>query len=124
MMGRKSDLLKFKNFTDVSMAADATSPATNIQFMDNIGVQLHFEGTPTGEFFVEVSIDHAQDSQGVVTTAGHWVAISLPEAAVASGADGDIYIDMTQLSAPWIRVRYARASGTGTLNGWICGKML
>lgn len=104
------------------MSGNVTSAISNIQFLDNIGFQLHFTGTPTGTFSVEISANYAQDSQGVVTNVGNWVALNLSSSPAASGAAGDIYLDLNQLSAPWIRVKYTFASGTGTLNGWIAAK--
>lgn len=118
----KKSLLNFKNIIFGDMSGNVTSAISNIQFLDNIGFQLHFTGTPTGTFSVEISANYAQDSQGVVTNVGNWVALNLSSSPAASGAAGDIYLDLNQLSAPWIRVKYTFASGTGTLNGWIAAK--
>lgn len=118
----KNTLKKFLTIAAGDMSASITSGATNIQFLDNVGAQLHFTGTPTGTFSVEVSMDHEQDSQGAVSVAGNWVALPLSPSPVASGAADDIYIDMNQLSAPWIRLKYTRTSGTGTLAAYICAK--
>lgn len=107
------------------MAGDITSAVTNIQHMDNIGIQLNFTGSaPVGTFTVEVSIDYEQDDQGNVITAGNWISVTLDPIPAAAGAADNIYIDLNQLSAPWIRVKYDRDSGTGTLNGYITGKMI
>lgn len=122
-MARKP-LLKYKNVNAVSMGADITSVATNIEFQDNIGVQFIFTGTPTGTFQIQISADHAEDSQGVVTTAGNWVDIVLDPIPTAAGAPDVIYVDITQISAPWIRVHYTRTSGTGTLTSYITAKSL
>lgn len=118
----KNTLLKYQNFINADMSGDLVSAVTNIQFLDDIGVQLNFTGDAVGDFFVEISIDYAQDSQGVVTNPGHWVAITLSPAPVASGADDQIFIDIQQISAPWIRVSYASSSGSGVLNGFLCAK--
>jgi hypothetical protein len=106
------------------MGGDITSTVSNIEFYDNIGLLFVYSGTPTGEFFVEGSINHVQDQNGNVTTVGNWVPIDLDPSAVASGAAGEILIDLNQLSFPWLRVRYARSSGTGTLDVYISGKSL
>lgn len=124
-MSRKNNLLKFQTVTNGSMAAASiTSAVTNIQFMDNIGIQFNFTGTPTGTFQVQVSADYAQDEFGNVTNAGNWIPIVLNPAPVASGAAAQIYIDINQLSAPWIREVYTKTSGTGTLQAFITGKMI
>lgn len=99
-----------------------TSPVVNIRFLDNIGVQLHFTGTPTGTFQVQVSGDHEQDPQGVVTVPGNWISIVLSPVPVAAGAPDDIYIDLNQLSAPWMRVLYTNSAGVGVLTGFATAK--
>lgn len=107
------------------MSGDLTSTITNIQYLDNIGLQLVFTGTPTGSFFVDVSIDHSQSPPTeTVTNNGTWTPITFTSSPVASGAAGNIYIDLNQLSAPWLRVRYVRDSGSGTLNAYVAAKML
>lgn len=123
MSSRKS-LRSFQIFTAASMAGNLIGTVSNIEFYDNIGVELVFTGTPNGTFSVDLSIDHVQDQNGNVTTAGTWTPITFSNPPVASGAAGSIYLDLNQLSAPWIRVRYTAASSTGTLNGWVCGKSL
>jgi len=99
-----------------------TSSVVGIAYLDNVGVQLNFTGNPTGTFQVQVSADYQQDSQGVVTSVGNWVSVTLSPAPVASGAANQIYIDMQQLSAPFLRVVYTNASGTGVLNAFVVGK--
>lgn len=123
-MGRKNALLKFQTVTSGDMSGDITSAVTNIQFLDNVGIQLNFAGTPTGNFFVQISADYEQDAQGNVVNAGNWISLTLSPSPVASGSADNIYIDITQISAPWIRVFYDRTSGTGTLNAFITAKMI
>lgn len=106
------------------MGANVTSAVTNIQFLDNIGVQFNFTGTPTGTFSVEISADYEQDTNGNVTNAGNWVSLVLSPIPAAAGAADSIYIDITQISAPWVRAKYTRTSGTGTLNGFITAKQV
>lgn len=125
MSGRKLVLTQFQNITNGDMSQSTiTSAVTNIQYLDNIGVQLNFTGTPTGNFSVQVSADYAQDSSGNVTNAGNWIALSLSPSPAATGSGSNIYIDITEISAPWIRVVYTKTSGTGTLNGYITGKQI
>ncbi len=107
MSGRKNNLLKFKTMSAGDMSqASLISLITNIQWLDNIGIQFNFTGSPTGDFHVEVSADYAQDNQGNVTNAGLWVPITLSPAPTASGSAGQIYINITEISAPWIRQTY------------------
>jgi hypothetical protein len=105
------------------MAGNLTSAVTNIEFLDNIGVQFNFTGTPTGTFQVQVSADYSQDQQGNVLNAGNWIGL-LSVLPTASGSADSAYVDLNQLSAPWIRAIYTRTSGTGTLNAYIVAKQV
>lgn len=106
------------------MSGNITSTVTNIEFLDNIGIQLVFTGTPTGTFAVQLSIDHAQNQQGVVSVAGTWTPITFSSTPAATGAAGSIYLDLNQLSAPWMRVVYTFGSSVGTLNSFISAKQV
>lgn len=133
-MSRKNNLLKYPTIVNGDMStASITSLITNIQFLDNVGVQLNFSGAPVGNFEVQVSADHAQDNEGNVTVAGSWAPIPLayflsPSMAVnidiPTSVGSPIYLDLNQLSAPYIRVVYTRTSGTGTLNAYITCKTI
>lgn len=124
MSGRKNSLKRYQNIINGNMAGSISSAVTNIEFLDNIGLQLNFIGTPTGTFSVLVSMDYAEDNNRNVTNAGNWIPLTFSTAPQATGAPGNIYLDLNQLSAPWIQVQYTPASGSGTLQGFICGKML
>lgn len=123
-MSRKSNLLSFQTLASVSMTSNVTSSATNISYLDNVGVQLNFTGSSVGSFSVQVSIDYAQDTQGAVTNPGTWVPLTLSPTPSANAQAGSIYIDLNQLSAPWIRTTYVANSGTGTLSSYITAKMV
>ena len=126
MSGRKSNLKRFKTITSGDMSGNLTSTVTAIEFMDNIGYQLNFTGSPVGNFQVQVSMDYDQDNNGNVINDGNWVAVTLSSGSVnaATSLGSPIFIDLNQLSAPWIRVVYNHTSGSGTLNAFICGKMI
>jgi hypothetical protein len=125
MSARKNVLASYPIVSNGDMSLTSiTSKVTNIQFLDNIGVQLDFTGSPIGTFVVQVSADYATDYLGNVTNAGHWINVNLPQSPVASGSAGDIYIDLNQLSAPYLRVVYTKGSGTGTLNAVVTAKMI
>lgn len=124
MSSTKNVLRKWDAIVAGSMATNITSPVTNVQFLDNICIQLNFTGTPTGTFSVEVSIDHEQDSQGAIIQAGNWVALPLDPTPVAAGAADQIILDLNQISQPWIRVIYTATSGTGSLDMIISAKMI
>lgn len=105
------------------MSGNLTSAVSNILNMDNPGIEFVWSGTsPVGTCSVEVSLDYNQDINGNVTNPGTWVSLTLVPTPAVSGNTGAIYIDINQISAPWIRTKYTRVSGTGTLQGYICGK--
>lgn len=103
-MSRKNSLKQFRSIVDGDMSqGQLVSAVTNIQWADNIGIQLNFTGG-TGDFEVQVSADYNQDFMGNVINAGHWVPLSLSPSPAASGSADQIYIDITQTSSPFIRV--------------------
>lgn len=125
MSGRKNALLKFQSITNGDMSQPSiTSAVSSIEFLDDIGIQFVFTGTPTGTFFVQVSADYAQDSLGNVTNAGNWIDIPFSETPIAAGSASSVYCDIQQMSAPWIRATYNRTSGSGTLNAFLTAKMI
>lgn len=135
-MSRKNNLLAFNNIVAGDMStASLTSTVTNIQFLDDIGLELVWTASPVGNFQVQVSIDYAQDNSSPpnVTSTGNWVPLVLTYwngSAFVTGTDiptslgSAIYLDLALLSAPWIRVVYTKSSGTGTLNSYITAKMV
>lgn len=122
-MAQKGSLYRFQNIVNGDMSLTSiTSKITNLQFLDNVGLQLVFTGSPTGTFDVEVSASYEQDSLGNVINAGTWTPITLSPVPEATGSAGNIYIDINQTSSPWIRVVYTKGSGSGTLNSFITAK--
>jgi hypothetical protein len=113
MSGRKSQLNPYHLVVAGDMSGSITSSQTNIQYLDNVGVQFVFTGTPTGNFFVDLSIDNKT-----------WTPIIFSGQPAASGSDGNVYLDINQVSAPYIRVRYVVTSGSGTLDVWITSKQV
>lgn len=108
--------------TNGSLAADLTSDVIEIRNQDNVGIQLNWTGTPTGDFVVEISIDYQEDSLGNVLSAGNWIELPLSPAITAAGSADQAYIDLNQMSASYVRVRFIWASGTGTLNAFMTAK--
>lgn len=116
---QKQVLKTYKLIDSVSMGADVISAITSIQFLDNISIQMSFTGSPVGTFSVQVSNDY--DSNQPTATAT-WSDLTLSAVPTASGSADDIFIDLTQVPAPYVRIKYSRTSGTGTLNATIAAK--
>lgn len=132
-MGRKNNLKQFQSIINESMVSNIISPITDLQFLDNIGIQLDFSGAPVGNFQVQVSADYSQDLNGNVQEVGSWVPLILTyfngvsftsSPNVPTSVGSPIYLDLNQLSAPFIRVAYYATSGSGTLNAYITAKMI
>lgn len=130
--GRKNILPSFNSIVNASMASNITSPVTEIRYLDDIGVQFNFSGAPVGTFSVQVSADYAVDPFGhTVLNPGNWISITLTYwngtafvsgTSIPTSVGSPIYIDLQQLSAPYIRLIYTAASGSGTLNAYITAK--
>lgn len=116
MSGRKNRFVRFACIPASEMANNIISAVTNIQGLDNLGYQFDFTGVPVGSFQIQISADYQQDFLQNVTNIGNWIPISLPSTPVASGAAGQIYVDLALLSAPWIRAKWiTTATGAQTV---------
>jgi hypothetical protein len=113
----KNALPPFKAISAGDMSGTITGPATGIQYLDNVSIQLNFTGTPTGTFQVQGSLDYVPN-----LTPGNWVPLVLPTSPIANGVAGNILIDLNQLSFPYIRIVYVPVSGVGALNCYVSGK--
>lgn len=126
MSGRKNFLNNFKitSAGDQSQAT-VTSSVVNIQGLDNVGIQVNIlTGTATGTFDVQISADHVEVN-GREKTAGNWIALgSAYQVAITSGSPANVYFDLTQLSAPFVRLLWTKGSGTGTYDAFVVAKMI
>src|ERR1700743_1462362 len=124
-MGKsKRNLLKFQTITNGDMSLSSlTSTVTNINFLDDVGVQLNWTGSPDGNFQIQVSADHAEDysSPPNVTVPGNWVPLVftywdgsqfVTSSNIPTTLGSPYYIDLALLSSPWIRTVYTKVSGT------------
>lgn len=112
-MGRKNTIL-FQNVTNGDMSSNITSPVTDISYMDNVGIELVFTGTPSGTFYVEASNDGATFTAMDFGSPG----------PLASGSASSIILNIQQCPYRQLRVRYVRSSGSGTLNCWLSAKQI
>lgn len=133
-MSRKNNIKQFNTITagDMSLAS-LTSLVTDIQFLDDIGYQFSWTGSPTGNIAIQVSANHNQDDFANVTVAGDWVPLTLTywngsafitATSIPTSVGSSVYIDLALLSAPYIRVVYTKVSGTGSLTSTITAKMV
>ena len=114
-------------------ASTITSDVTDIQFLDDVGYQFDFSGSPVGTFSIEVSANYSQDYQGNVENAGTWIPLVftywngsafVTDTSIPASVGTPIYLDLALLSAPYIRAVYTGASGSGVLTATITAKMV
>jgi len=109
------EIIKGATMTGTSVI---TSPVQEVRYEDNVGIQLIWTGTPVGSFDIQVSLNYNANT-GV---AGDWTSLTLSNPIAPAGSASTGYIDLNQLSAPYFRIVYTNASGTGVLNAWITAK--
>lgn len=115
-------LFPFHFLINGDMSGNVTSPAVEIREQDNIGFQFNWTGTAVGTFSIQVSVDHKQDGVGNIMAVGTWITLPISPSVTAAGSADSAYIDINQISAPYIRAVYTRTSGIGTLDGYAVGK--
>lgn len=134
-MGRKNNLLKYQSITNGAMTGTSmiTSTVTSIAFLDDVGIEFVWSSSPVGNFRVQVSADHAQDTFGNVTVAGNWAPLLftywngsafVTSYDIPTSLGSPIYLDLALMSAPWIRILYTNTSSTGVLQAFITAKQL
>lgn len=126
MSARKNVILPVKIISAGDASGDITGPVTTVQYQDNISFQINVvSGTPTGEIFLQGSMDYIPGGAGSATplSAGNWISLDLsPTATITAGSPANILINTAMISFPYIRVFYDRGSGTGTLDVWVSSK--
>lgn len=113
-----------------SMASNITSSVTILGNCTGASYTVSWSGTsPVGTLSVQVSNDYSLFSTGVVNNTGTWTTIYLnvngtPATTIAvSGNTGNGFINIANIEAYAIRLIYTAASGTGTLNATVNGKV-
>jgi len=126
-MSAKTFIKPFKVLSAGDMSqATLTSAVTATQLVDNIGYQINFTGAPVGIFAVQISQDYepGRSPNSEPVNAGNWISVPLSPAITAAGSPDSAYIDLNQMSAPYVRIVYTRTSGTGVLNIYVTAKAI
>ncbi len=123
-MAQRSLLAPHPVIEDGSMSTSITSDISIVQQLALISYTYSWVGTsPVGEIVVEVSNDYSNNPAGNVLNPGTWNALPLDSATAVSGNTGVGAIDIQLPGFYAIRTRYIRASGTGTIQAIVVGKV-
>lgn len=123
-MASRPILSPFPVIVNGNMASSIISDVTVIQNTSMVSYDISWTGTaPVGTMSVQVSNTYSQNADGSVRNAGNWTTLTLSAPTPVSGATGNGFIDVDATGSYAIRLVYTRASGTGTMNATISGKV-
>lgn len=113
--------MRIKNLTmqssATSLGASANLSAVHIGHVANFAIQLVWTGSPVGTFKLQASCDEGAPSANTtaVVTSGvsNWTDIA--DSSVSVFAAGDIMWNVENCGYNFVRVVWARTSGTGSL---------
>lgn len=116
-MGRKNIVSNYAQFGTAGCnlaTASTTSNVTEVQYMDNIGIVINWTGTsPVGAVTIQVSNDQLT-----------WDDLDFGNTIDVSGNTGTHIIEITQLPFSYLRAKYTKSSGVGTLYSSLTSKQV
>jgi len=120
-MARRS--LNFKMLEDVSMSLDQTSTKTNVESVDEASILVNWYGgaTPVGTITIEASNSPDSDFASGVE---YWEVLDFSQTIDVTGNSGSHVIQLNSLPFKFIRFKYNRTSGLGTLTAHINGNSI
>lgn len=130
-MSSRPLIKQYHAINDGSMSADITSVISHIPMVTVGSYAYSWSGSsPIGDISVEVSNDYSPGGiEGTPANAGTWTAIyftlngsSVVNSAPVSGNSGTGLIEWST-GAAYIRTKYTRTSGSGTLQAYLNGKV-
>lgn len=108
-MGAKRIIRPYKMVDAGDMSSDVTSEVVNVEYMDNVGIQAVYSGSPVGDLKIEVSQDETNWDE-------------LTSVTVNISAAGSSTINLNQVPFAYIRVFYDSTSGSGSLTVTLTAK--
>ena len=109
----------------ISGSAVVVSSVSAIGYMDNVGLQYMWTGSPVGTFNVQGSLDYRsgrpQSQGGGSPQPGTWNTITLT-AIVDTSSGSSALINIQGAAWPYIRTLYAQSSGSGVLSAYVYAK--
>lgn len=123
-MSSRPQLSPEQIITDGDMSDDIVSEVTIIQKISLVSYSFSWSGSsPVGVITIEVSNDFSLNGDGSVRNEGTWSALDIDPAGAVSGSSGTGFVNISDISAYAIRAVYTSTSGTGTIQGYITGKV-
>lgn len=124
-MGHKKIQI-YQVFTNGVMSGTSSiySSVINAQNLDNIGLEIIWNGTPTGTISIAGAINNPETnlySPSNPIPAQNALTFN-PALAQPSGSAGGYLINLNQFPWFWYQVQYTNTSGSGLLNVYVCGK--
>lgn len=115
-MSRKLVLAPIVLESSKSLAASFFSPATVLDFQDNVLYQIDVTTSDSeGEFAVQVSQDYQPPNGQVTANAGTWVDLPISGTPSVNAANDNILISLNQVPFHAMRLKYTQSvAGTGT----------
>lgn len=108
------------NAQDIASSVD--SKIMHVLYSDNIGVQLVWTGSPTGQFGISGSDTCIISATGAISGCT-WTAITGTYPAPAGSASNGL-IGVTNFPHAFIKVTYVASSGTGAVTAKLVAKPL
>lgn len=101
----------------VSMAVDAASSPIIMKQEYMASIQAVWSGSPVGSFTIETTCDVGvvDPADGAVTGLTNWDTYTGSSQA-AGGSSGIFTWRLTAVPDAWVRLKYTRTSGSGTVN--------
>lgn len=123
-MARKDTLKSYVLLNAQSTASnfDTYTNPTNIDYLDNVGIQVVWTGTSVGTLEVYGSNDTANVQQGTYPT--NWSKFEFGAVINVDTTNSDLLIHMNQVPYSWIALKYIATSGTGTITAKLTVKMV
>lgn len=114
-MSRKVVILPSKLVDAASLSGNFTSDPlkANVDYIDNIALQLNWSGSAVGTFSFEASVD------GKI-----FFPLVMSDSIAAAGTSDSALVSFNQFPYHSLRVVYTSASGTGSLDVFIQGKAI
>lgn len=122
-MARK-DILKYTIIPTQSGASGFNTKAnpTNLDYQDNISIQIFWTGSLVGQLKVFVSNDSVNVKLGQTVT--NWSLLEFGTSILIDGTQSDIIININQNPFSWIALQWIPTSGTGNITAQLTSKQV